>query len=67
MPIVKKASHLRICRSSSDKRTESETVKQNVSKVQHAAYSLLPAGLHGENGLDPETALPYVFIGRIYG
>ena len=47
MPIVKKASHLGSCRSSSIKQTEKETVKQNISKAQRAVYSLLPVGLYG--------------------
>ena len=62
MPIVKKAPHLGICRSSSIKKTEQETVKQNISKSQRAAYSLYPVGLHGENGLDPETCLHLISI-----
>ena len=62
MPIVKKASHLGICRSSSIKKIEIETVKQNISKMQRAIYSLFPVGLHGENGLDPETCLHLISI-----
>ena len=57
-----KAPHLGICRSSSIKKTETETAKQNISKSQRAAYSLFPVGLHGENGLDPETCLHLISI-----
>ena len=38
-------------------------MKQNVSKAQRAAYTLMPVGLHGVNGLDPETSLHLI---RIY-
>ena len=52
MPAVKTASHLGIVRGSSIKKTEIETIKQNVSKAQRAAYNLMPLGIHGINGLD---------------
>ena len=57
------ASHLGMVRGSSIKGTETETVNQNISKAQRAAYSLMPVGLHGVNGLDPETSLHLI---RIY-
>ena len=60
MPMVKRASHLGICRSSSIKKTEIETVKQNISK--RAAYSSFPVGLHGESELNPETCLHLISI-----
>ena len=63
MPVVETATHLGIVRGASIKRTEIETVKQNISKAQRATYSLMPVGLHGLNGLDPETSLHLI---RIY-
>ena len=29
----------------------------NIQKARHSMYMLMPAGLHGENGLDPQTAV----------
>ena len=40
-------------------------VQTNIQKAQRTMYSLMGAGLHGENKLDPETAFSllqtYVF------
>ena len=52
MPIVNKAPHLGIIRSTSIENTERETVTQNISKARKASYGLMSAGLHVENGLD---------------
>ena len=54
MPVVEQTSHVDISRSSDSDET---TVLENIKKAWRTLYSLMPAGLHGENGLDPETSL----------
>ena len=34
-----------------------DTINKNVAKARRTCYSLLSAGLHGSNGLDPVTSL----------
>ena len=36
------------------------TVTENIRKARRALYSLMGTGLHGENGLDPETAMSMI-------
>jgi hypothetical protein len=36
------------------------TVTENITKARRALYSLMGTGLHGENGLDPETAMSMI-------
>ena len=71
MKTVKSATHLGIQRSTSIKNTIEETVNENIKKARRTAYSLLSAGLHGNNGLDPETSLhllkSYVLPVLLYG
>ncbi|CAG2225506.1 unnamed protein product [Mytilus edulis] len=54
MPISDKSPHLGILRSTT---TQDATVEQNITKSRRAAYSLMSAGMHGENGLDPSIAI----------
>ena len=69
MPVVEQNTHMGITRSSSDQ--EMHAVKINIQKAQHTIYRLMDAGLHGENGLDPETAVSllqtYMFLVLYYG
>ena len=69
MPVVEQTTHMGIPRSSSDQ--EMHAVETNIQKAQRTMYSLMGAGLHGENGLDPETAVSllqtYVFPVLYYG
>ena len=44
-------------------KTAEENVQFNISKARKTVYSLLSAGLRGQNGLDPQTSL---HITRIY-
>lgn len=60
MPNVEKATHLGLIRPMSTKKSESETVDQNITKARRATYSLMSAGCHGENGLDPISNLHMV-------
>ena len=60
MPNVDKSSHLGIIRSTSKLKTENETIYQNITKARRASYSLMTAGLHGDNGLDPVTSIAII-------
>ena len=68
MSKVDKTMHVGICRSSD---TGKSAVAENVKKARRTMYSLMSAGLHGENGLDPETSLHlyqiYVLPVLLYG
>ncbi|MES9880811.1 MAG: reverse transcriptase family protein [Sedimenticola sp.] len=68
MPIVDETMHVGLVRSAN---TEDTTVKANVKKARRTLYSLMGAGLHGENGYDPETSLrllqTYVIPVLLYG
>ena len=52
------ATHLGIKRSKTDKETIiKNTVDENIKKARRTAYSLMSAGFHGNNGLDPSTSI----------
>ena len=53
MSNVKSTTHLGIQRAVSGPVTMKETVSNNSQKARITCYSLMPAGLHGHNGLDP--------------
>jgi hypothetical protein len=55
MPVVDKATHIGITRS--DTNSARTTVDENIRKARRATYSLMGTGLHGKNGLDPETSI----------
>ncbi|CAC5426741.1 unnamed protein product [Mytilus coruscus] len=57
MPVTDRSPHLGILRSTTSQKTQDATVEQNITKSRRAAYSLMSAGMHGENGLDPSTAI----------
>ena len=59
-PKVDKTMHVGICRSSD---TDERAVAENIKKARRTMYSLMSSGMHGENGLDPETSL---HINQIY-
>ena len=52
---VDSTTHMEILHTSSNQ--ELSAVENNIQKAQRTAYSLMGAGLHGENGVDPETAM----------
>lgn len=60
MQNVDKSAHLGIIRSMSRLKTENETIDQNITKARRASYSLMTAGLHGDNGLDPVTSIAII-------
>ncbi len=68
MPIVSETLHVGVMRSED---TQQTTVRENIRKARCTIYSLMASGLHGENGLDPETALHllkiYVMPVLLYG
>jgi hypothetical protein len=57
LPLVDTTTHLGIQRSSTVKDTIIDTINKKVTKARRTCYSLLSAGLHGNNGLDPVTSL----------
>lgn len=68
MPVVEETMHVGLLRSAN---SEDTTVKENIKKARRTLYSLMGAGLHGENGYDPETSLQllqiYVMPVLLYG
>ena len=62
MPNVKSTTHLGIQRAVSGPVTMEETVSNNIQKARKACYSLMSAGLHGHNGLDPATCIHLIKI-----
>jgi hypothetical protein len=36
------------------------TVTENITKARRALYSRMDTGLHGEDGIDPETAMSMI-------
>ncbi|MCG8048991.1 MAG: reverse transcriptase domain-containing protein [Candidatus Thiodiazotropha endolucinida] len=69
MPVVDSTTHMGILRSSTNQ--EMKSVESNIQKARRTMFSLMGTGLHGENGLDPETAVSllqtYVFPVLYYG
>ena len=69
MPVVTSTTHMGIVRSSTNQ--EMKNVETNIQKARRTIYSLMGTGLHGENGLDPETAIAllqtYVIPVLFYG
>ena len=68
MPVVDEAAHMGIVRSTD---SQESTVNQNIEKARRTVYSLMGAGLRGENGLDPATSIHilqiYVLPLLVYG
>jgi hypothetical protein len=71
LPNVEKTAHLGIKRSKTDKDTIENTVNENITKARITAYSLMSAGFHGNNGLDPSICIhimkTYVIPTLLYG
>jgi hypothetical protein len=57
MPIVTQSAHIGIQKSETN--STKSTVNENIKKATRALYSLrlMGVGLHGENGIDPETTI----------
>ncbi|CAC5421256.1 unnamed protein product [Mytilus coruscus] len=55
MPIVTKTSHIGIQRDTTD--SAGSTIEENLTKARRSLYSLMHTELHGENGLDPVSAI----------
>ena len=63
MSTVNKTMHVGICQSSD---TDESAVVENIKKARRTMYSLISVGLHGENGLDPETSIHLYQIYMFY-
>ena len=59
MPVVKEVMHMGILRSADSQET---AVRENIQKARRVIYSLMGSGLHGHNGMDPETSLHLLSI-----
>ena len=55
MPVMENTSHIGIQKSRNN--SAQLTVDENIKKSSRAMYSLIGTGLHGENGIDPETSI----------
>jgi hypothetical protein len=55
IPIVAQSAHIGIQKS--ETYSTQSTVNENIKKATRAMYSLMGVGLHGENGIDPETSI----------
>ena len=68
MPVVSETMHMGILRSND---TQESAVREYTTKAQRTLYSLMASGLHGKNGLDPETCTHllqiYVLPIMVYG
>ncbi|MEW8547754.1 MAG: reverse transcriptase family protein, partial [Candidatus Thiodiazotropha sp.] len=68
MPVVSEAMHLGILRSAD---SQQSTVTLNIEKARRTTYCLMGAGLHGQNGLDPDTSIhvlqTYILPILVYG
>ncbi|VDI55987.1 Hypothetical predicted protein [Mytilus galloprovincialis] len=51
------AVHLGIKHNANFKKTITSHINENISKARRSMYSLMGAGLHGKNGLNPTTSL----------
>ncbi len=63
--------HLGIIRANTHEKSVKETVSENIKKARRTLYSLMTTGLHGENGLNPDTSIhilkTYVIPVLLYG
>ena len=68
MPTVDKAVHVGVTRTT--KPNAEAAIEENIQKARRTLYSLMATGLHGENGLDPNSAIHllrvYVMLGWKY-
>lgn len=59
-PEVEEATHIGLKQTALNSKTAEINVENNMKKARRATYSLMASGLHGQNGLDPETSLQLV-------
>ena len=68
MPVVKEVMHMGVLRSAD---SQESTVRNNMDKTRCTIYCLMGAGLHGDNGLDPDTSVhimqTYILPILVYG
>lgn len=69
--VVEECTHLGIRRDSMSRSGHSGTVDERISSARRCAYSLMGAGLHGENGGSPRVSIAlwssYVLPRLLYG
>ena len=63
MPVVEEAMYMGILKTililwSAD--SQKSTVRKQVDKARRTIYCLMGVGLHGDNGLDPDTSIHYL-------
>ena len=68
MPFVSGSMHMGILWSANP---QESAIQENIKKARRTIHSLMGAGLHGENGLDPDTSIHllqiYVVPVFVYG
>ena len=68
MPVVKEVMHMGVLRSAD---SQESTVRNNMDKTRCTIYCLMGAGLHGDNGLHPDTSVhimqTYILPILVYG
>lgn len=68
---VEVATHLGVKRGNTLSSTADNQIQNNIEKARRTTYSLMASGLHGTNGLDPETSIHllniYVLPILLYG
>ena len=68
---TKEAPHIGLLQSDTIAKTMEINVEQNIKKARRTTYSPMASGLHGHNGIDPETSLQlfktYVLPILLYG
>ena len=60
MKTVDSAMHLDIHRTTTISKNSELNVEENLKKARRVVYSLMSSGMHGHNGLDPQTNLHLV-------
>ena len=60
IPEVEQATHIGLKIANTISNAAKANVENNINKARRAPYSLVSTGLHGNNGLDPETSLQLI-------
>ena len=67
MPVLQDVMYVGILRLAD---TQETAIRENIQKARRTIYSLMGSGLHGHNGVDPETSIHlniYVLPMLVYG
>ena len=60
IPEVEQATHIGLKIANTISNAAKANIENNINKARRAPYSLMSTGLHGNNGLDPETSLQLI-------